>query len=108
MTVPLRLAVLLSALALFGSSASAEELDGAKLYAEKTCIACHGPDARTPILPSYPKLAGQNADYAYQQMLDIKSGARNNAATAAMSGIMHLVNEEEMRVLADYIAGLEP
>lgn len=86
----------------------AEELDGATLYAQKTCIACHGPDAKTPILPMYPKLAGQNAEYAFQQMQDIKSGARNNGSTAAMSGIMHLVNEAEMRVLADYISGLTP
>jgi cytochrome c len=93
------------------AAAPAEEApvaDGATLYKTRTCIACHGPDAKTPILPSYPKLAGQNADYAFQQMKDIKSGARNNGATAAMSGIMHLVTEAEMRVLADYVAGLEP
>ena len=88
--------------------AASEELDGATLYATKTCIACHGIDAKTPILPVYPKLAGQNADYAYQQMQDIKSGARNNGNTAAMSGIMHLVSDAEMRILADYIAGLAP
>ena len=39
---------------------SAEDLDGAALYASKTCIACHGKDAKTPILPEYPKLAGQS------------------------------------------------
>ncbi len=87
---------------------AAEGLDGAKLYAEKTCIACHGPDANTPILPEYPKLAGQNAAYLLQQMKDIKSGARNNANTPAMAGVMHLVNDAEMEALADYIAGLQP
>lgn len=96
-------------LALGTVSAQAEEaLDGATLYTQRTCIACHGPDAKTPILPSYPRLAGQNADYAFQQMKDIKSGARNNGNTAAMAGVMHLVNEEEMRLLADYISGLTP
>ena len=87
---------------------SAEELDGAALYKEKTCIACHGPDAKTPLLPSYPKLAGQNAEYALQQMKDIKSGARNNGSTAAMAGIMHLVDDAEMKALAEYLSGLEP
>ena len=43
-------------------------LDGARLYAEKTCNACHGADARKPLLPTYPMLAGQNAAYAEQQM----------------------------------------
>ena len=81
--------------------------DGATLYQQRTCIACHGPDARTPILPEYPRLAGQSAPYLLRQMLDIKSGARSNGNTPAMRGVMHLVTEDEMRVLAEYLAGLE-
>jgi cytochrome c len=81
--------------------------DGATLYRERTCIACHGPDAKTPILPNYPKLAGQNEEYALQQMRDIKSGARSNGNTAAMQGVMHLVTDEEMQVLARYLSTLE-
>jgi len=86
----------------------AEVLDGATLYATRTCIACHGADAKTPILPDYPKLAGQNAAYMLRQIKDIKSGARNNGNTAAMAGVLHLVNEAEMQALVDYIAGLTP
>jgi len=82
-------------------------LDGAELYVTKTCVACHGKDANTPILPVYPKLAGQSPDYAYNQMVDIKSGVRNNGMTAAMRGVMHLVDEEEMRAIADWLATLE-
>jgi cytochrome c len=88
------------------ATGAAQALDGAELYVKKTCIACHGKDANTPILPIYPKLAGQNADYAYNQMMDIKSGARSNGQTAAMKGVMHLVTEEEMRALADWLATL--
>jgi cytochrome c len=54
------------------------------LYKQKTCWSCHGKDAKTPILPAYPKRAGQNADYLFEQMKDIKSGTRNNGQTAAM------------------------
>ncbi|WP_089728522.1 c-type cytochrome [Candidatus Thiosymbion oneisti] len=86
---------------------SAFALDAAELYVKKTCVACHGKDAKTPILPIYPKLAGQNADYAYNQMKDIASGARNHGQTAAMKGIMHLVSDEEMRAIADWLATLE-
>ena len=50
-------------------------------------------------MPNYPKLAGQNAAYAEQQMKDIKSGARNNGQTAAMKGVMHLVNDEEIKAI---------
>jgi cytochrome c len=89
------------------SSVVAEELDGADLYMKKTCFSCHGKDAKTPLLPMYPRLAGQTADYAYNQMQDIKSGARSNGQTAAMKGIMHLVNDDEMRAIAHWLAGLE-
>jgi cytochrome c len=82
-------------------------LDGAALYQSKTCFACHGKDANTPLQPNYPRLAGQNADYAYNQMKDIASGVRNNGQTAAMKGVMHLVSDEEMRAIADWLATLK-
>ena len=90
-----------------GLSTAALALDGAELYVKKTCVACHGKDANTPILPIYPKLAGQNPDYAYNQMKDIASGARANGQTAAMKGIMHLVSDEELRAIADWLATLK-
>lgn len=88
-------------------TAPAYALDGAKLFQEKTCFTCHGKDAKTPIMPNYPKLAGQNAEYALQQMKDIKSGARNNGQTAAMKGVMHLVNDAEMKAIAEYLSKLK-
>ena len=86
--------------------ATAMAADGATLFKTKTCTACHGKDGKTPVLPTYPKIAGQNAAYLLQQMKDIKSGARNNGNTASMKGVMHLVTDEEMQALADYIASL--
>jgi cytochrome c len=93
-------------LLLVTGAAPAAAMDGAVLYKEKTCVSCHGPDANTPILPVYPKLAGQNPEYLFQQLKDIKSAVRKNAMTAAMAGIMQNVNEEEMRVLADWLGSL--
>ena len=81
--------------------------DGKALYLEKTCIACHGKDAKKPLTPEYPKLAGQNAKYAENQMKDIKSGARANGNTAAMKGVMHLVNDEEIAQLAKYLSEIK-
>lgn len=89
-------------------TAVAATLDGATLYKEKTCVSCHGADAKSPILPVYPKLAGQNPEYLFLQLKDIKSGVRKNAMTAAMQGIMENVNEEEMRVLSDWLGSLSP
>ncbi len=90
-----------------GSAGSALAADGAALFQSKTCWSCHGKDAKTPIMPTYPRLAGQNADYAFNQMKDIKSGARNNGQTAAMKGVMGLVSEDEMRAIADWLSSLK-
>lgn len=81
--------------------------EGAKLFQDRTCWSCHGKDAKTPIMPAYPKLAGQNADYAERQMLDIKSGARANANSAAMKGVMGLVSDAEIKTIAAYLSTLQ-
>lgn len=97
-----------AAMAGLALTTSVQAQDGAALFAQKTCIACHGAEGKKPILPTYPKIAGQNADYTYNQMVDIKSGARNNGQTAAMKGVMHLVSEEEMKIISEWLAGLQP
>jgi cytochrome c len=102
-----RLAVVMSAVAALMTGATAVAADGAALFKAKTCWSCHGKDAKTPLMPFYPSLAGQNADYAFNQMKDIKSGTRSNGNTAAMKGVMGLVNEEEMRIIADWLATLQ-
>jgi len=90
------------------SPAAVLSADGEKLYQTKTCSTCHGKDGRTPIMPMYPKIAGQNQAYTLQQLKDIKSGARNNGQTAAMKGVMHLVSDDEMQALSEYIATMTP
>ncbi len=98
------LVLAVSAVLSLGVMSSAAAADGASLYKSKTCFSCHGQDAQTPIMPTYPKLAGQNADYAYNQMMDIKSGARNNGQAAAMKGIMAMVSAEEAKAIADWLS----
>ena len=89
---------------LFAAAAAEAAPDGAALYKDKTCWSCHGKDAKTPLVPTYPKLAGQNAEYALAQMKDIKTGARSNGQSAAMKGVMHLVNDDEMKAIAEWLA----
>lgn len=90
---------------LIGQTAQAE--DGAALYKSKTCVACHGAEGKKGLLPSYPKLNGQNKDYLIAQMKDIKSGARANGQSAAMKGIMHLVSDAEIETIATWLSGLQ-
>ncbi|MDJ0807080.1 MAG: c-type cytochrome [Gammaproteobacteria bacterium] len=98
------LVLAVSAVLSLGVMGSAAAADGAALYKSKTCFSCHGQDANTPIMPTYPKLAGQNADYAYNQMMDIKSGVRNNGQSAAMKGIMAMVTAEEAKAIAEWLS----
>lgn len=94
-------------------SSSAALADGATLFAEKTCIACHGKEGKKPMTPTFPKLAGQNAAYMEQQMRDIKSGARSNANSAAMKGVMindegdQLVSDSDIKEIAQYLSKLK-
>ena len=82
--------------------------DGAKLYVEKTCTACHGKDGKKPLMPDYPKIAGQNLKYIEKQMADIKSGARSNGNSAAMKGVMVIVSDEELKDIAAYVSKMKP
>jgi len=104
----IKTAVATAALLLALSPAAVLSADGEKLYQTKTCSTCHGKDGRTPIMPMYPKIAGQNAAYTLQQMTDIKSGARSNGQSAAMKGVMHMVSDDEMQALSEYIATMTP
>ena len=92
--------------ALIGSSAFAG--DGAKLYVEKTCTACHGKDGKKTLLPDYPKIAGQNVKYIEKQMADIKSGARSNGNSAAMKGVMVIVSDAEIKDIALFVSQMKP
>lgn len=110
-SINVKAAVMTASLALFGTTTFAQGLDGKALYENPRkggCLACHGKDGKTTIMPQYPKLAGQNEAYLLQQMKDIKSGARNNGMTAAMKGVMHMVNEEEMAAIAKHLSTLQP
>ncbi len=103
-----------AAMALAAGSAQAQSADGKKLFMTKTCIACHGKDGAKAIL-AYPNLAGQEAKYLLQQMKDIKTGAREgspdqtgNPRSAGMKAVMHLVSDEEMKAVADWLSALKP
>lgn len=88
---------------LFALSATAVAADGKALYAEKLCATCHGPTGNEPILPTYPKIAGQNREYLIRQMNDIKSGARDNGASIAMRGLVMNLSEKDIVAIAEYL-----
>ncbi|WP_456416862.1 c-type cytochrome [Thiolapillus sp.] len=84
--------------------AAASSDPGAALYAAKGCGACHGADGKTTIMDTYPKIAGQSAEYTLAQMKDIKSGTRSNGQSAVMKGIVAGVSDEDLKTIAEWLS----
>lgn len=80
---------------------------GRKLYMTKTCVACHGKDGAKPIMKTYPFLAGQDKEYLIRQATDIKTSARKHGLTNSMESVMHLVSDEELAQIADFLANVK-
>ena len=68
------------------------------------CASCHGANGNG--IPSlFPRIAGQHQDYTVAQLQAFKSGARKNSIQ--MSTLAKRMSDEEMKAVADYIAGLK-
>ncbi len=67
------------------------------------CASCHGPDGNSEVTAN-PKLAGQNANYTFKQLMDIKNGARE---VPQMSGMLSNLDEQDLRDIAAYYAEQE-
>lgn len=68
------------------------------------CAACHGADGNSANA-AWPSLAGQHASYIYKQLRDYKEGRRVNAS---MTGMVALLNDEDMKNVAAYYESQEP
>ena len=80
--------------------------EGERLYAENACATCHGATGNEPILPTYPRVAGQNREYLVRQMQDIKSGARDNGQSVAMRALVTNLSDDDIVAIADYLSKL--
>lgn len=78
--------------------------DGAALFTSKLCMTCHGAEGKAPVMPTYPKLAGQNAAYCEAQVKDIRDGKRSNGMTAAMKPLAGAVSDAEVAEICTYLA----
>ena len=79
------------------------------LLAKANCSSCHGANFSKPIDPSYPKLAGQHADYLLVALKSYKieknaTVGRNNAIMASMA---KQYTSAELKQIANYLSSLE-
>ena len=77
----------------------------AALLTKGGCASCHGADFSTPIDPSYPRIAGQHADYLYAALKSYQTEGnprvgRNNAI---MAGMASPFTHAELKTLANYL-----
>lgn len=97
-----RVIVLLLAMTVSYSSvwAKGDVVAGKDKVTTKGCVGCHGMDG-LGVLDTYPKLAGQHADYMLHALKAYKSGDRENAI---MNGLVANLTIQDMEDLAAYYA----
>lgn len=86
--------------------------EGARLFHEGVpqsgvpmCSTCHGPYAEGN--GSFPRLAGQHADYLAKQLMIFRSTDQRPAGVA-MKQIAHDLNDRQILALSAYLQGLAP
>ena len=96
------------ALSLDALAASGDVTNGAALAKKYNCASCHGADYNKPIDPTYPKLAGQHADYLAHALLTYKRGGKaiNGRNNAIMAGMAQPLSDQDMADIAAYLHSL--
>jgi cytochrome c553 len=92
-----KMIIILTLLVTSVTFAGGNKVEGKKKV-EQVCASCHGTDGQG-INDTYPKLAGQFADYIVRALTDYKSGERKNAI---MSGFAASLSEQDMENVGAY------
>jgi len=73
------------------------------------CVACHGPSGNS-IIPQFPSLAGQRADYLYHRLVAFKAVNPKdpNYASTPLPAQVRDLNDQDMRDIAMYFAAQMP
>ncbi len=82
--------------------------DAMALVAKGACTSCHGESFSAPLVPTYPKIAGQHRDYLLVALKSYKT--ENNPqvgrGNAVMAGVAKQFSNAELKELANYIGRL--
>ena len=82
---------------------------GAGQQKAAVCFACHGATG-VSVAPTFPRLAGQRADYLYQRLLAFKRAAPMDPyySVSPMKAIVANLSDVDMRDLATYFSSQTP
>lgn len=81
----------------------------AELLKKGACVSCHGDNFAKPIDPSYPKIAGQHADYLFVALKSYKveKNANLGRSNAIMAGVAKQFTNAELKALSNYISSID-
>ena len=106
----LTLALATLACSVLASVGHTADLEAGKAAFEKyTCASCHGADAKTSIMPSYPVLAGQHADYIAHALHAYKRGqagvkGANVRVNAVMGAMAQQLSDDDIANISAWVA----
>jgi len=91
-----------------GGAAPAPSAAVAELLKKGNCTSCHGDNFSKPIDPSYPKLAGQHADYLYVALkaYQTEKNPQVGRSNPVMMGMAKPFTHAELKQLTAYIASV--
>ena len=97
-----------SVMTVAATTAPAPPAEVAELLKKGNCASCHGADMNKPIDPSYPKLAGQHADYLYVALKAYQTDKNPQVgrSNAIMAGMARPFTRAELKLMANYIGSL--
>lgn len=79
------------------------------LLQKGACVSCHGANFAKPIDPSYPKIAGQHADYLFVALKAYKT--EGNVPVGRSNGVMAPIVKQfsnaELKAMANYLQSLD-
>ena len=84
--------------------ASSKPLNEAGRHVRARCISCHGMSGHT-VTPTWPNLAGQQAQYLQDQLLAFRNGSRQGSL---MNVIANELSEQQIADVAEYYSQLKP
>ncbi|KAI1692780.1 cytochrome c domain-containing protein [Ditylenchus destructor] len=79
-----------------------------KLLDKGACASCHGANFSKPIDGTYPKIAGQHADYLYVALKSYQTEGKHyvGRTNAVMAGQVKQFTHAELKTLSQYLASL--
>lgn len=105
----MKIALLISLLlASIGIAQASNLAKGKELVEKNNCAACHGANLNEPVVPTYPKIAGQHADYLYYALrsYQVANNPQFGRKNAIMVSQAAQYSEADLRNMAAYIASL--